>query len=607
MISQLHRKLSSEIEHINTAVSFCFQLSWKTSRKYTIFELITSVIMSILPFFSLFLSKYMFDYLVIPNYHANYVIDILILVTSINIAGVVLRQVLNYVKIIHGELMQYEIQRSIMKKSMSMDIGFFDSPDYMDAMQALKNDAMRLPNCLWNVLACVNCGISSVYAFILLSNISILLATIVSALAFPAAILSRKYAKELYDCRLSLISEMRQLGYLQLISGHETFSCDIRLFNLTEYILDKYKNLSHNIVERERNVAHRSIFGKLFFALLPQFGIFLILVVIIDRICGGILTVGDYMLYSGLLSTLTNSIAQFINSLVGIYEDKLRIFTIKRFESRSNSITDDGTIELKEIEDIVFMNVFFHYPGSEKDTIKDLSFRITQNERICIVGLNGSGKSTIIKLMLRFYDVTSGAILINGINIKEYTIASLRRNFSVLFQTYDKYAFSLRDNISLSDISRAPEGDVAVFDALNNAGGHDVLNKVNNNLDVLLSRLFSPLGIELSVGELQKIALARAIYRKSSVMILDEPSASLDPYAENQILENIKECTHGKIVFFTAHRLNTVFIADRIFVLEAGTVVEAGTHEELLCQHGKYADFFQSQARKYFNKTQIEL
>ena len=168
-----------------------------------------------------------------------------------------------------------------------------------------------------------------------------------------------------------------------------------------------------------------------------------------------------------------------------------------------------------------------------------------------------------------------------------------------MFQVYDRYAFSLRENVTISDLERTQEGDAAVFNALLNAGGKEILHKVNNKLDIGLSRLFDSEGVELSGGELQKIALARAIYRRCSVMILDEPSAALDPYAENEMLKSMEENTRGKIVIFTAHRLSTVFIADRILVLEDGTVVEAGTHEELLCKQGKYAKLYQTQAGKY--------
>lgn len=581
------------------SIRYCMRLSWLTSKLYTVLELLLSVLLTILPFTTLYLSKSILDQLVYQSDRIALVVNSIIGMTLIGALSTVLRQWLNCVQTVHGELMQFYIQEGIVRKSMTMDMEFFDSSDYLDAMQAVKNNAAGLPSSMWNILACVNCSISAVYSFILLSNVSVIAAFVVGVISIPAAIVNKKFAKKLFECRLSLTPESRMLGYLQAITSHKTYAADIRLFDLSDEFALRYRGCSRKIIQEEKKVFREGVIAKSATGIVPQCFVCFVLIALVHSISEGHMTVGDYSLYSGLLSTLVASISQFINAVIGIYEDRLKILKIEEFEARPNAIADTGNLELAGIHDIEFRDVSFCYPSATRATIKGLSFRIHEDEKICIVGVNGAGKSTLIKLLLRFYDVSSGEILINGRNIKEYSLCSLRKCFSTMFQMYDKYAFSLRDNIVLSDLSRGGAIDENVRNALSMAGGDDVLEKVYYNLDVPLSKVFDSTGIELSGGEIQRIGLARALYRQCSVIILDEPSAALDPFAENQLLESMMNNTDGKIVIFTAHRFSTVSLADRVLVLEDGTLVESGTHEELLHKRGKYADLYMAQAQKY--------
>ena len=282
-----------------------------------------------------------------------------------------------------------------------------------------------------------------------------------------------------------------------------------------------------------------------------------------------------------------------------IYEDKLKVDTVKRFKGQENHVLDEGKLHLDNISEIEFRNVSFHYPDTEYEVLKDISFCVHKGEKVCLVGANGAGKSTIIKLVLRFYDVTQGQVLINGIDIREYTLASVRNGFSTLFQQYDKMAFSLRENIMLSDIKKEKCSDQDVIEALKQAGAIRILEKVNYNLDAPLSRLFDSHGLELSGGEMQKVGLARAIYRLRTAIIFDEPSAALDPVSETKLFERLQEYLKGKTTIFTTHRMNTVHLADKIIVVKGGYVCENGTHDELLKLNGIYAELFKVQAEKF--------
>jgi ABC-type multidrug transport system fused ATPase/permease subunit len=272
-----------------------------------------------------------------------------------------------------------------------------------------------------------------------------------------------------------------------------------------------------------------------------------------------------------------------------------------------NIVSDNGKLMLESVDSIEFLNVSFTYPGAKNKALDELSINFQKREKIAIVGLNGAGKSTFIKLLLRLYEPDAGRIFINGTDIKEYTLESIRGNFSVYFQEMRNLCFSLRDNFIYTD-DRIFESEIeeASKYAIDAAGGSDILDKCTNGLDTGITRYFSEDGIELSIGQHQKLALARALYRRNTVLILDEPSSNLDPKAEHEVFEKLKEITYGKMTIFTSHRLTNTYLADRIIVLEKGQVIEDGTQSELLANKQRFAELYKYQADKIAQSYGIE-
>lgn len=284
---------------------------------------------------------------------------------------------------------------------------------------------------------------------------------------------------------------------------------------------------------------------------------------------------------------------------MSIYDDHLKIDSFRALMEFQSQIADKGSVELEEIQKIEFEDVSFSYPDTTVSVLSHVSFSVEKGEKLALVGVNGSGKSTLVKLLLRFYEPDSGRIYINGRQLSEYRLASLRRMFSVYFQEQPNYCFPLRDNIAIADEEHYQEdGDNGIGNILKEFA-EDIWKKSDGNLNTFIMRFLSETGIELSGGQHQKLALARALYRRSPVIVLDEPSSNLDPEAEHMLFRKLEKYMKDKIVIFTSHRLSNVSLADTIMVLEHGKVLEIGTQSQLLQAGGRYAELFGYQSRKY--------
>ena len=280
--------------------------------------------------------------------------------------------------------------------------------------------------------------------------------------------------------------------------------------------------------------------------------------------------------------------------------NRMQLDNFKSISDFKNRVKDDGTLVLSEVASIEYDGVSFTYPGANSRALDNLSVRLYKHEKVAIVGLNGSGKTTLIRLLLRLYEPDSGSIYINGIDIKEYSLTSLRLNFSVYFQEMQNLSFTLRDNFYYADDGADEKNmEQEVRFMLEASGGADVLEKCKSGLDTNITRYFSDEGIELSGGQHQKLALARALYRRHTALILDEPSSNLDPKAEHDVFEKLKELTDGKMTIFTSHRLTNTYLADRIIVLENGKVIEDGTQMQLLRNKQRFAELYKYQANKF--------
>jgi len=498
----------------------------------------------------------------------------------------------------HNDLLDSRIALDLMERELSADLEYFDNPTYHDKIMSINRDSYAITLILWNAMTCVSMAISFIGAFVVLCQANFVYGLIMLAAAVPSSVAASRYTKSLYKLSLEQVNGQRRMDYYQRLAADKTYAQDLRLYSAGNMLKSRYKHIWTELFTSRRNMTRKRAFLTGLLEYLPEITAAFIGIDIALGVMAKSATIGDYSLYTGLVTQLWAAISSFSFSIMGIYDNQMKIDNYKTIELFQNRVTDSGRHKLECVDKIEFEHVSFAYPESKGRIIDDVSFTLHKEQKVALVGLNGSGKSTLIKLLLRMYDPEIGVIRINNIDIKEYTLSSLRANFSVYFQDMDNYSFTLRENFTIAGDSHE-NVDRAIEDALITSNCEDIFRKASRSLDTNVTRLFDTNGIELSGGQHQKLALARALYRPHTALVLDEPSSNLDPKAEHDVFENLKHITKGKMVIFTSHRLSNVFLADRIIVLEKGRIVEDGTQEELLKNKHRYAELFRYQQEKY--------
>ncbi len=582
---------------------YCMRLSWDASRLYTALRVSCELFVPLLGIAGAFLGKYLLD-LLAGSFAAGDRQQALLFLLGAILVVKLLESIVGkgqqYMQMVHNELLGEKISLMLMRCSTGIDMEYFDNTEYYDKLRAAATDANAITQVLWNVLTFVGQCVSFLSVFAVLWMAKPVYGILLMAAAIPHAVISVWYTKNLYHFSLDQINAERRKGYLQGICMEKAYAQDIRLFDIGDLLREKYHAIWQEVFEKRRKLVRSRTLLMILSACLPELVSFWIAVDIGGSILAGTGSVGDYSLYTGLAVQLISSCSLLAYTFSSIYDNKLRIENFKRVFEFENHVLDTGERRLAEVEKIEFSHVSFRYPGTAERVLSDVSFCLYKGEKTAFVGINGAGKSTLIKLLLRMYEPEEGCIRINDIPIREYRLKELRKCFSVYFQEMKNYSMSIYENVTMSDLEREKaEGEQAAHQALAESCCDDILRKMKNGLKTNLTRAFDREGVELSGGQSQKIALARAMFRRHEVLVLDEPSSNLDPKAEHDIFENLKTLTDGKLTIFTSHRLSNVFLADKIIVLENGRIVEMGTQRQLLENKNRYAELFHYQSEKF--------
>jgi len=597
--------LMTKLKQIFSTVRYCFGLSWRSSPLYTIIRMMIKIVQPLISIFITFCSKYILDAMAGSYKVGNILVFIGLLITAsvaAEIVYMIFTRIEELAESLHNEIMQKDISMKMMNRGIKADMEFFDNPEYYDKFEAVRMDMHSVLNVMWSAINCISFFISFMIIFLIVCRQNLLFAFILLAVSVPSSIINKLFTKQLYLLSLDQINEQRKQGYLYSLATLRQYTSDIRMFKNGERIKMQYETIWKNLFKERKKASKKKTVLVAFSDALPYIVKLIILLSITVRVMDGTSTLGDYSLYSGLIAQLTGSITIMFLGLIQIYDDKLRIDNVKSFDKMKDKIASQGDLQLKEVETIQFDHVSFAYPGTETNVLDNVSFEIDKGENVALVGINGAGKSTIIKLLLRFYDVNGGRILINGKDIKEYNIESLRDVFSSCFQDSNVYGFTIRENVIMGNYEKYnKKEDTEVYQAMKDSEASEIIEDAPKGLETYLTRIFDDEGIVLSGGQNQKLALARTFYRDSPMVILDEPSSSLDPEAENKIFETIRKLSKKKTTLFTSHRLSNVSIADKIIVIENGKIIEIGTHAELIAGEKRYAVLFKYQSDKYID------
>ncbi len=500
----------------------------------------------------------------------------------------------------------YSLDMAIMSKMAQMDTAYFDNPKNNDLTEAAQTSEEYITgNMPWAIDTIIRI-ITFIFGLIMFLSYDPIVGLLYITTYIPGAIISFKHKVKVNQWSIDNIPETRKKNYYKFLLTGSYASKDLRLYNLVDYYKEKY-NLLWNKIRAERvKMFAKGAVGSFFASLLTYSGIVIIILMSIYSVMSGTMMIGTLALYIGLAQSSGENFGRIVEDLACQIEiDVPYIIQYMNFMNYENIIKDNGKEKITHCPAIEFKDVCFKYMGNENDTIHNLSFCINSGEKIALIGINGAGKTTIVKLLLRFYEPQSGQILIDGKDIREYSIDEIHGIFGVCFQNINCYSLTLRENIGISDVNRMKEID-AITNAAMASGADKISDQLEQNYETDMTRQFNDKGAELSGGQWQKIGLARTFFRDSQFVILDEPSSALDPEAEDYIFSSFKGLCKNKGGILISHRLSSIMMVDKIVLIDNGTVFESGTHETLMKKNGKYAEMYHMQSDKYVSGAKHE-
>ncbi len=515
----------------------------------------------------------------------------------------------NMVTQIAGEAVTNHVKVKIMNKAKTVDLASFDMPDFYERLENANREAgMRPVNILRSSFELVSKVISMVSYFAVLVGIlralpalSIVFFLAFIALTLASAAVSFHFRRKNFNYMFRRSKDRRKMNYYSDLLVNKDMVKEVRLFDLSDLLIGKYNDVFRGYFKGIKKLIWQENAWSLLFSLATA----VMNGVLFYMIATNVSQISDYSVYTGALNSISGALASVIAVTASIYEGSLFIDNMILFmkeEQRVKPILEQPlkprthcghTIELRDVS--------FRYPGADRDVIHHMNLTIRSGSTVALVGLNGAGKTTLIKLITRLYDPTDGVILLDGRDIREYDTKALYKLYGIIFQDFGKYAESAGDNIAFGCISREKKQE-EIATAAKNSGADLFIEKMPQGYDTPLTRYFEKDGTELSIGQWQKLSVARAFYSDTDILILDEPTASLDAIAEQEIYMHFDRLREGKTSVFVSHRLSSATIADMVVVLENGCVAEVGTHEELMERRGKYYKLFSTQASRYQSK-----
>lgn len=587
------------------SIGYSFGLMYRSSKLLILLYLALNLLCATMPLLSAFALKYMLDIMITKKPD---MITVMFYI-GLYIMSLVMLQVMNSTKNIASDsvfkksmhLYDCDLYEKLAKLPMSV-IDTSEGLDMIDDVRYARNTAVFLT---YRIVSIFSLLYTFCVTFGTIVTFNIWFALLFLILTVPGIILNVIFDRKAEELRLKTAPDLRKFSYYRWMLTDAWPSKDIRMYDLTEPIKERYDSEKNEYRKANKRLDLKKVITSMLSELITRSGEISFTVFVVLHALKGEISIGDVALYIGFALSATSSFQTMTSVLVMGYTRTTEIME-RVFEFMDIKCLEEGgkKRKLDSFESLVFENVYFRYPLTDKYVLNGISFTLNRGDKLSVIGINGSGKSTIIKLMLGLYEIESGQIKINDYPIKDYDIKDVRRLFSVLFQSFVQYPLTLRENIALSDYDRI-KSNAEITEALLQSGVYDeLLSKLEHGIDSYLTRTFDDNGTELSKGQWQKIALSRVYFKKAPIVIFDEPSAALDAEAEDRIFKNFEEMSDNKTGIMISHRISSARMSNKIIVLDSGKIVETGTHDELVALGGLYAKLFNLQREKYTIKEE---
>ena len=579
-------------------VWFGIKTNFLASKFYFGMKMVVMLSTTVIPLVNIRLWKEVLNGIVQYETQGQTVIVCLCVYLALKLAAYLLEQFDSYVNDRYSDELWFYIEKVMMEKSSRMDLSFFDSAKMGDKVRHARSNFGAMTQMTWVVFRIVFKCVNVVATLVIVCAYKWWLGLIAFVLLLPYMLYNKRRTEKKLQMEKEQLRDNRKKDWYRDVLFNNGVQFEIKLHDIGAFFIARYKEMWQKLYRiNKREEVRYNICNGLVVAV-DMCAEFLVLIVSVLDVIGGRIGIGDLQYNLSMVKRLISHTTGLMSDVNIFLKDNKRLLELQEFMEIEPEVEKSGTRLPSANPRIEFCNVSFRYPNAEEYVLKDCSFTIEPHEKVGLIGLNGAGKSTIIKLMFRFYDPEAGCIKLDGVDLREYDIYAVRKVFGVLFQDYVTYCLPLREIIALSDFGER-FNDEKLKRACDISGVSEVIRDWEQGFDSVLGRYYADNGKSLSGGQWQLVGLARAYFKDSAFMILDEPSAALDPLSEDRIFAQLYRLGEGKSSVTISHRLSNTTLADRILVIGDGHIIEQGSHKELLAMDGKYAHLFNLQASRY--------
>lgn len=598
------KKILINMKNTFLLVPYTIKLAWNYNKMFLVSRFFLAFLQGISPTVTVIFSKLIVEEMVNKNWRLT--VSYIFISVAVSLILYSCIHLINSAFGVYASLFRNDLFFKVLVKNTQLDLSHLDNPDIATKKELATSSAQGnyivdvfgsffsiFSGCV--TLSSVTYILSSVEIYIFLVLLIIILLRVLIIMANNS--LGRKQFADMAPIN-------KEVSYYMNVFCNSSYSLELKMHGLAEWISQKYYKLliriNHIVIKANKTMLGYNILGNVISSVQD---IVLYLFLGWRMIFAG-LGFADFTMFFSALQTFSGTVSSLIGEFIGIGDKCKYVDAYREYMTIENNIAvvHDDDLRLKKEEvtgDIVFRNVSFKYPGGDRYVLENVNLELNGGKFYVIVGVNGAGKSTFVNLLMRLYDVSSGEIMLNSNDIKKYNYQDYRNIFGTVFQDYQSFEFTIGENVALNDFSDSEECRSKINNCLSTVGLFEKVNSLPKKIMTMLGKLFDENGTRLSGGELQKLALAKAIYRDPKIIILDEPTSALDAFAEDDLIRTFGDATRGKTVFYISHRLSVAKYADKVIFIDGNTVSGFDSHEQLLKNNHRYAEMYEAQAKHY--------